>query len=163
MPWELTGNTGNPRSAFLGTTDNNAVVVKTNGAERLRVDENGNVGIGTGNPNRSLSVNGTIETIYEGIYFGGMFGVGGADYYYGIGARFSNSLVYDSFQYHRWRVGTNEKMTLDDAGRLKVTATDTNTAVSGYSPNGYGVGGTSDFSLALPDTPPRPAGLQCRV
>jgi hypothetical protein len=51
-----------------------------------------------------------------------MFGVGGNDYNYGIGARESDSLVYDTFQYHRWRVGTNEKMTLDGSGNLGIGA-----------------------------------------
>jgi hypothetical protein len=79
MAWDITGNNGtNPNNNnFLGTIDNEPLVIRTNNTERLRVDANGNVGIGTGHPNKALSVNGAIETAYEGIYFGGMFGVGG--------------------------------------------------------------------------------------
>jgi hypothetical protein len=47
MPWELTGNAGtDPQSDFLGTTDSQPLVVKTNDREAIRIDSNGNVGIG---------------------------------------------------------------------------------------------------------------------
>jgi hypothetical protein len=55
--WSLTGNVGtNPTNNFLGTTDAQDIVVKTNGSERLRVLSNGNVGIGTNNPLTKLHV-----------------------------------------------------------------------------------------------------------
>ena len=48
MAWELIGNTGaNPAINFLGTKDPQPLVIKTNGAESLRVDTNGNVGSGS--------------------------------------------------------------------------------------------------------------------
>jgi hypothetical protein len=57
MPWELTGNAGtNPPNDFLGTTDAQPLVISTNGAERVRVDDNGNVGIGTTTPDTKLTV-----------------------------------------------------------------------------------------------------------
>lgn len=46
----------NPNTDFLGTEDNQPLAIKTNGAERLRVDQNGNVGIGTPNPTVKLDV-----------------------------------------------------------------------------------------------------------
>jgi hypothetical protein len=55
--WRLTGNAGtNPNTDFLGTQDNQPLAIKTNGAERLRVDTSGNVGIGTANPTVKFDV-----------------------------------------------------------------------------------------------------------
>ncbi len=48
--WLLNGNAGtNPAVNFLGTTDAQPVVIRTNNTERMRVTETGNVGIGTTN------------------------------------------------------------------------------------------------------------------
>jgi hypothetical protein len=39
MPWDLTGNSGtNPETDFLGTRDNQPLVIRTNGTEALRID-----------------------------------------------------------------------------------------------------------------------------
>lgn len=55
--WSLFGNAGtNPVTHFLGTTDNQPLIIKTNGAEAMRVDTTGNVGIGTANPSHKLEV-----------------------------------------------------------------------------------------------------------
>jgi len=57
--WSLTGNVlGTPPSGFLGTTDNNALVIKTGSptVERLRVDTSGNVGIRTASPAAALDL-----------------------------------------------------------------------------------------------------------
>jgi hypothetical protein len=60
MPWDLTGNSGtNPATDFLGTTDNQPLVIRTNGAEALRIHGSGSVGIGTTNPIAGLHVSGT--------------------------------------------------------------------------------------------------------
>jgi hypothetical protein len=62
MAWEIAGNSGTNRTAnFLGTTDNQPLVIRTNGAERLRVDPSGSVGIaaiGTITQKYTLTVNG---------------------------------------------------------------------------------------------------------
>ena len=59
--WSLSGNSGtNPDSDFIGTNDNKPLVVKTNGTEKIRVNSDGNVGIGTNNPKATLDVQGDI-------------------------------------------------------------------------------------------------------
>ena len=52
--WNLSGNTGTTGSNFLGTTDAQPLVVKTNNVEALRVDPAGKVGVGTSSPAAQL-------------------------------------------------------------------------------------------------------------
>jgi hypothetical protein len=55
--WALTGNSGtNPAVNFLGTTDAQPLVIRTNNTERMRVTATGNVGIGTAAPTERLQV-----------------------------------------------------------------------------------------------------------
>jgi hypothetical protein len=66
--WDLNGNSGtNPATNFLGTTDGQPLVIKTmlKGTvpqESLRIDSQGNVGIGTAtaSPAEKLEVNGNV-------------------------------------------------------------------------------------------------------
>jgi hypothetical protein len=61
--WTITGNAGtNPGSNFLGTTDNTRLVFRTNNTEKMTILSNGYTGIGTNNPTRALSINGTVST-----------------------------------------------------------------------------------------------------
>jgi len=49
--WLTSGNAGTDSvSNFIGTTDAQAVVMKTNNTERMRISRRGNVGIGTASP-----------------------------------------------------------------------------------------------------------------
>ena|GEM_PF-3198178 len=60
--WSLVGNSGtNPGVNFLGTTDNQPLVIRTNNSERLRITSGGNVGIGTTTPGATLDVSGTLN------------------------------------------------------------------------------------------------------
>lgn len=53
----LTGNSGaNPSTNFIGTTDAQPLVIKTNNTERVRVLSGGNVWIGTNNPTAPLHI-----------------------------------------------------------------------------------------------------------
>jgi hypothetical protein len=56
--WSLTGNAGtNPTINFIGTTDAQDWVMRTNNIERARIMSNGNMGVGTNNPTQRFVVN----------------------------------------------------------------------------------------------------------
>jgi hypothetical protein len=59
--WALAGNAGNAPAAFIGTTDAQPFVVRTNNTEAVRVLSSGNVGIKTSSPNSTLNVNGSVS------------------------------------------------------------------------------------------------------
>ncbi len=66
--WSLTGNAGtNSGTNFLGTTDNVSIRFKTNNIERMVIDSNGRVGIGTTNPLNALSVIATNPLYLSGL------------------------------------------------------------------------------------------------
>lgn len=52
--WNLSGNTGTTINNFLGTTDAQSLILKTNNTEALRIDPNGKVGVGTSSPQAQL-------------------------------------------------------------------------------------------------------------
>lgn len=61
--WSLTGNAGtNVANNFLGTTDNRALVFRTNNLERMRILTGGNVGIGVTNPITRFQINSGAAT-----------------------------------------------------------------------------------------------------
>jgi|HubBroStandDraft_6_1064221.scaffolds.fasta_scaffold34101_2 hypothetical protein len=68
--WILTGNAGtNPATDFLGTTDNQPLIIKTLGTERIRVDASGSVGIGIVDPAALLSLanyNSIRQLVWDG-------------------------------------------------------------------------------------------------
>ena len=56
-PWVTSGNAGtNPPTDFLGTPDNQPLVIKTGNTERVRIDSSGHVGIGTSSPQYPLHI-----------------------------------------------------------------------------------------------------------
>jgi trimeric autotransporter adhesin len=60
--WHITGNGGtNATNNFVGTTDNVPLAFRTNNAIRMRINGNGNIGIGTTAPFQKLDVNGNIN------------------------------------------------------------------------------------------------------
>ncbi|RZK46660.1 MAG: hypothetical protein EOO94_02300 [Pedobacter sp.] len=60
--WSLNGNAGtNPATQFIGTLDGQPLVMRTDNTERLRIDANGNIGIGTNAPTAKLNVNGSVK------------------------------------------------------------------------------------------------------
>ncbi|PCJ83108.1 MAG: hypothetical protein COA57_11990 [Flavobacteriales bacterium] len=89
--WRLTGNIGTTAGAnFLGTTDAKDVVFKTNNSEAMRIDQNGNVGIGLTGPTEKLEISG------GGIQLNGDYGIGFS------GELPSNgNVVTDAFKFYR--------------------------------------------------------------
>jgi hypothetical protein len=65
MPWDLSGNSGTSTSSFLGTTDDRPLLIKTNGAEAMRVTSEGKLSIGSlgepRSPDYKLDVQGTLN------------------------------------------------------------------------------------------------------
>lgn len=60
--WSLTGNSGTDSTLnFIGTVDGEPLIMKTSNTERLRINSNGNIGIGTATPTANLDVNGTVK------------------------------------------------------------------------------------------------------
>ncbi|MCK9612361.1 MAG: hypothetical protein PHR81_00615 [Bacteroidales bacterium] len=60
--WTMDGNYNtSPPGQFIGTADNNDLVFKTNGMERLTISKDGNVGVGVNNPDTKLGVNGNMN------------------------------------------------------------------------------------------------------
>jgi hypothetical protein len=60
--WSLNGNSGTDSTLnFMGTVDGKPLVMKTNNTERLRINSNGNIGIGTSTPTAKLNVDGTVK------------------------------------------------------------------------------------------------------
>ncbi|MDR1056273.1 MAG: hypothetical protein LBL90_10765 [Prevotellaceae bacterium] len=66
--WKIGGNTGTDAAVnYLGTSDNQPLILKANNNEGLRISTSGNVGINTNNPGTSLDVNGklTVRDVSE--------------------------------------------------------------------------------------------------
>lgn len=63
--WALLGNAGtDPATNFVGTTDAQDLVIRTDNTEQMRVEAGGDVGIGIANPEHTLHVQGDIR--FEG-------------------------------------------------------------------------------------------------
>jgi hypothetical protein len=62
--WEIYGNVipaANVAAEWFGTTDNQDVVFRTNNVERMRLDNQGELGIGVGAPSERLDVGGALR------------------------------------------------------------------------------------------------------
>ncbi|WP_124980607.1 hypothetical protein [Nonlabens xiamenensis] len=57
--WELTGNTGTLPTHYIGTADATDLVLRTNGVERVRIEDTGSIDINYSGTENVLEVNGT--------------------------------------------------------------------------------------------------------
>lgn len=106
--WTLTGNAGTlPGTNFIGTTDNQDFILKTNASERMRVLSNGFVGIGTTVPDAEFEVVSTATFNPHGI----------------MGTEYNNNSVTDSHLWLRRARGTQSVplavLLNDELGSLK--------------------------------------------
>ena len=63
--WSITGNSGTTAGTnFIGTTDNQDLVFKTNGTEAFRATVSNRIGIGTSNPSYVLSASGDANQTF---------------------------------------------------------------------------------------------------
>ena len=69
--WRLSGNSGtNPATNFLGTTDNQRVVFRTNNVERMTISTSGHVGLGTSAPGGIITiVNDDVSDVTDDVIF----------------------------------------------------------------------------------------------
>ncbi|NTW31102.1 MAG: hypothetical protein HGB12_00435 [Bacteroidetes bacterium] len=88
--WLTNGNAGTDSTVnFIGTTDNKPLVIKTCGAEKMRIMANGKVGIGTTTPVQTFEVSGGANN-YQ-LRIGN--GAAGAAYTYDIGRNNSTGFL----------------------------------------------------------------------
>ncbi|MDR1501395.1 MAG: hypothetical protein LBT43_02935 [Prevotella sp.] len=78
--WELKGNNGtDPNDDYIGTKDAKGLSIRTNNTERIRITDNGKVGIGTANPVSNLDINGSAlvtgtTTLIDSVTIGSTLG-----------------------------------------------------------------------------------------
>ena len=89
--WLLTGNASNPASAFFGTTDNKAILFKTNNTERGRLLTNGNWQFGLSSNTAVIDASGKLSFSGTGGYV-----VGANQYAFTLAGAPVKGLYYNS-------------------------------------------------------------------
>ena len=140
--WDILGNAGtNPTANFLGTTDNQDLVFRTNNIENVRVNTDGNVGIGTPSnlarlytllPSTDAVTNYGIYNHFDGADIGTVYGIRNNNY----GA--TNSTKYGLYNY------VNSEGTGNHYGIMNYTYMNAASNATGYGAynylNSYGTG-----------------------
>ena len=105
--WLLGGNSGTTGTQFLGTTDNQPLIFKTGGAERMRVTGGGFVGIGRSGQVSGAEYFGLLAPVTSG--YGGMYiqttGATGLPFYgYAAGGSATAWTYLDGGDGNKWKV-----------------------------------------------------------
>ena len=91
----------------------------TNTAEYLRIDNNGNVGIGVQNPNSRLDLGNAVATNGYDVNKITLYNNGGTSHYgFGVSNQQLNYRAGNSSDQHVFWAGTSERMRIDGAGRV---------------------------------------------
>jgi len=100
--WGLTGNSGTTTSNYIGTTDANALIFKTNGTERMRMLSGGQIGVNNTIPSSTdmltVTANSTYPSAINGYTSGngcGVFGsiTSGTSLYGGVQGQYNGSTI----------------------------------------------------------------------
>ena len=158
--WSLSGNAGtNATNNFIGTMDATDFIIKTDANERLRINSNGNIGIGISTPNAPLQFTNTVANRKISLYetnnndhqFYG-FGINGAALRYQIDDIGSSHIFFagnsSSTSNELMRINGNGKVAI---GTSSATAKLTTYDNSSSSSNVFSIGnnaGTYDFYVA---------------
>jgi hypothetical protein len=170
--WALTGNSGTaPGTNFIGTTDNVDLIISSNNLERIRVENDGQVIVGSSAPNNvadlftvignvdqdyavaaySSNVGFYTESDYAGVYnSGGQFGVLSL-ITYGLGGYAGYFKNYDPDGYGLTAVGSNQGAIAVGNRSFGITASgDEGIFAVGYGTTGIGVIGNGGGQTGAP-------------
>lgn len=81
--WATEGNANTDSTNFIGSTDDQDVIIKTNNEERMRILSNGNIGIGSDDPIQKLHVEGDAVINNGKFKLTGVNGFGGPQIIFG--------------------------------------------------------------------------------
>lgn len=130
LNWEITGNSNITAANFLGTTNANNVVFKTNNVERARILSTGNIGIGTTTPSEALDISGFGQLVISAP--AGSRDPGDFLFKNGNGtakARIWSNPTFDRGLIFNGDGSASPQMVLDSTGRLGVGTTSPNNRV----------------------------------
>ena len=117
--WSLGGNAGTtPGTNYLGTSDAQALVFKTNATEQMRISSGGLVGIGTNNPTENFQVETTGSTGMAII----SNATGISSLFFGYPAFHPNGNIQynNSTNFMNFWTGNTSRMTIDNAGNVGI-------------------------------------------
>lgn len=135
--WGTIGNSlTNPATHFVGTSDNQPLVFRTNNVEHLRITNSGSLGLGTTSPQAKLHVFGGASGMTPNVFAGGVIEGTGFTYLnvlsasetgvvFGSGGNATNGgIVYNSGIYSNgmnFRTGGNQnRMSISATGQVSI-------------------------------------------